>query len=516
MAISTALISTYDKTGIDELGMALAKAGIRLYSTGGTAKFLQSHNIAVHEVTTLTGFPELLGGRVKTLHPHIFAGILARRRMQFDMDELASRELPTVDLVVVNLYPFRDVVRDPSCSLEDALENIDIGGVALLRAAAKNFPSVLVLSSPEQYSEFVERLANNQLDDDYRRSLSLAAFTHTQDYDLAISNWLRGGPQLDAETVAPIYKKSSELRYGENPHQQASLFVPYGEVPRGIPAARKLNGREISYNNYLDLEAAWKLCREFEKPAAVVVKHNNPCGVALGSDLAEAFRRAWQADSMSAYGGIVAVNRPVDSATAEEILVKGTFFEAMVAPAYSPEALLELKTRKSWCDRFIILELRNFLEGLPGYELRYMVGGLLVQATDLGLWNEDEVKVVSKAQPTAAMMAEMRFAYMVAKYVRSNAIVITKDYATLGIGMGQPNRVWSVERALAGAGEQAKGAVLASDGFFPMPDAPAMALTAGITGIVQPGGSKADEKVIEEVDRAGAVMVFTGQRHFRH
>ncbi len=338
----------------------------------------------------------------------------------------------------------------------------------------------------------------------------------TQDYDLAISNWLRGGPQLDSETIAPVYKKAAELRYGENPHQQASLFLPHGEPPRGIPAARKLGGREISYNNFLDLEAAWKLCREFEKPAAVIVKHNNPCGVALGSDLAEAFHRAYQADTMSAYGGIVALNRIVDSAAAEEILVKGTFFEAIVAPGYTPEALLELKTRKTWCERFIILELPNFLEGLPGYELRYLVGGVLVQSTDLTLWNDDEMRVVSQAQPTPEMMAQMRFAYTVAKHVRSNAIVIAKDYATLGIGMGQPNRVWSMERALASAGDKALGAVLASDGFFPVPDAPGLALAAGIAGIVQPGGSKADEKVIEEVDRAGAVMVFTGQRHFRH
>jgi phosphoribosylaminoimidazolecarboxamide formyltransferase / IMP cyclohydrolase len=306
------------------------------------------------------------------------------------------------------------------------------------------------------------------------------------------------------------------LRYGENPHQQASLFLPYGEPPRGIPASRKLNGREISYNNFLDLEAAWKLCREFEKPGAVIVKHNNPCGVALGSDLAEAFHRAYQADMMSAYGGIVALNRIVDSAAAEEILVKGTFFEAIVAPGYTPEALLELKTRKTWCERFIILELPNFLEGLPGYELRYLVGGLLVQSTDLTLWNESDLRVVSKAQPTFEMIAEMRFAYTVAKHVRSNAIVVTKDKVTMGIGMGQPNRVWSMERALVSAGERAKGAVLASDGFFPVPDAPGLALAAGIAGIVQPGGSKADEKVIEEVDRSGAVMVFTGQRHFRH
>lgn len=511
-----ALISTFDKTGLDELGVALVGKGFDLVSTGGTSQYLVAQGLAVTEVSTITGFPEIMGGRVKTLHPHIFGGILARREESGDIQELDSRGLAPIDVVIVNLYPFESTVADPSVNLATALENIDIGGVALLRAAAKNFPHCVVLCSPSQYPEFIRRLVVGELDLDYRRSLAIAAFTHTSAYDRTINHWLRGGPEMDSETLAPIWKKAGTLRYGENPHQHAAIFHPFGVLPSGIPSARKLSGREVSYNNYLDLESAWRLCREFAKPAAVIVKHCNPCGVAMGASLADAFNSARLADPMSAYGGIIALNRPVDMPTAERILEKGTFFECIVAPGYSEEALLELRTRKKWCERLIILEMTNFMDEPAGFETRPIVGGLLVQDTDLSVWDNNELQIVSRKAPTREMLTEMRFAYTVAKYVRSNAIVISSDGMTLGIGAGQPNRVWSVERAIINAGGKLKGAILASDGFFPMPDAPEVALSAGITAIVQPGGSNGDEKVIELVDRYDAVMVFTGQRHFRH
>ena len=508
--ITRALISVSDKSGLEGFARGLAELGIEIISTGGTARFLREKGIAVKEVSEVTGFPEMLEGRVKTLHPAIHAAILARRDKSSHMQNLAEHGIAPIDLVVANLYPFAETVARPRITLEEAFEQIDIGGPALLRAAAKNYRDVGVVVNPQRYEGVLMELRETGgLSERTRFELATEALVHTAAYDSAIQSYLA---ERSGETFPGLlrltYEKVQNVRYGENPHQLAAL---YRELrPWGIASAKQLQGKELSFNNLVDLDAALELVREFEEPTAVVVKHTNPCGVACGKDLLEAYKRAHACDPMSAYGGIVAVNRPLDAATAEEITL--TFKEALVAPIYEPAALEVLKRKED----LRVLEL-PFEEGVePPLQLKQISGGMLVQEKDVLLLRRGEMKVVTEKKPSSVQLEDLEFAWKVVKHVRSNAIVLAKEKQAVGVGAGQMSRIDSAELAIKKAGERARGAVLASDGFIPFVDTIERAAEAGITAIVEPGGSIRDAEVIEAVNQRGLAMVFTGVRHFRH
>ena len=511
-----AVISVSDKTGVVELARGLAELGFEVYSTGGTHKALAEAGVAVGSVSELTGFPEILDGRVKTLHPAVHGGILARRDQPSHMEELGRSGIDTIDLVAVNLYPFVQTVIRQDVSLEEALENIDIGGPTLIRAAAKNFPHVLVLVDPADYPRALELLRSGQASLDERRRLALKAFQHVASYDTAIAQYLRAGADAFPEALTLPLRKLFDLRYGENPHQQAAVYreesVLWGGETWGIVAAEQLHGKALSYNNFLDADAAWRAALDFAAPTAVVVKHTNPCGLACHDDLTEAYRRAVAGDPVSAYGGIVAVNRELTVAMAEEIAK--TFYEIVVAPAFAEEALAILRKKRDL--RILRVDPRAAAGCASAPEYRRISGGFLVQEPDAFADDSIELKVVTKRAPSEEEVADLRFAWRVAKHVKSNAIVLAKDRALLGMGAGQPNRVTSVHLALRRAEERARGAVLASDAFFPFPDGVEMAAEGGVTAIIQPGGSIRDAEVIAAADAHGVAMVFTGIRHFRH
>jgi phosphoribosylaminoimidazolecarboxamide formyltransferase/IMP cyclohydrolase len=504
-----ALISVADKTGVVELARGLADLGWTVVSTGGTAETIRNAGINVVEVAEITGHPEFLGGRVKTLHPAIAGGILARGDQ---LDELAEHGIEPIGLVCCNLYPFEKAVAAGK-SGKEIIEEIDIGGVTLLRASAKNHERVVVLSDPNQYGDALGRLASGEDNADWRAELALAAFRRTAAYDAAISAYFQ--TEVEPHIVLPdsyvlSLKKVLEPIYGENPHQKGAFYVSGtgGEMP-----LEQLNGPEPSYNNMYDLDSAMACAAEFtDKPAAVVVKHGSPCGAAIADALADAFTRAWQADPMSAYGGIVAVNAPLDMAAAEAMMVKGTFFHCVAAPDYEDGVVDYLSTAKKWCERF---RISKGLYPTAEVELKSALGGFLAQEPDAGElvsgW-----EVVTERGPTDAEKADLLFAYAVVKHVRSNAIVIAKDGVTLGIGGGSVNRLWPTLAAIERAGIAAKGAVLASDGFFPMSDGPEEACRAGVKAIIQPGGSKRDEDAIKVANDYGVAMVFAGRRHFKH
>ncbi|WP_027717807.1 bifunctional phosphoribosylaminoimidazolecarboxamide formyltransferase/IMP cyclohydrolase [Desulfovirgula thermocuniculi] len=508
-----ALISVSDKTGLVEFARGLVDLGAELISTGGTARALKDAGLPVKYVSEVTGFPEILGGRVKTLHPAIHAGILALRTPEH-LKQLAEHDLLPIDLVVVNLYPFRETVSRPGVTFEEALENIDIGGPAMLRAAAKNHRHVLVVVNPARYSQVLEALRQGRVDDRLRLELAREAFAHTAAYDAAIASYLQG--QLQEEDLfPPAYVLAAELRqvlrYGENPHQKAAFYRDPTARGPSIAGAVQLAGKELSYNNILDLDAALALVREFAEPTAVIVKHNNPCGVASAPDLATAYRRAYEGDPVSAFGGIVACNREVDAATAREM--SRIFLEAVIAPGFSAEAL-EILTQKP--------DLRLLKTGpleeasAERWEVRRVSGGLLVQERDREVIRPAQLKTVTAKEPTSEQMAELIFAMTIVKHVKSNAIVVTKDRQLLGVGAGQMNRVGAARLALAQAGEKARGAVLASDAFFPFRDTVDEAARYGIAAIIQPGGSLRDQDSIEACNEHGIAMVFTGIRHFKH
>jgi phosphoribosylaminoimidazolecarboxamide formyltransferase/IMP cyclohydrolase len=510
-----AIISVSNKTSVVDFARGLTELGFEVYSTGGTHKALAEAGVAVTSVSKLTGFPEILDGRVKTLHPAVHGGILARRDRPSHLEELANSGIEAIDLVAVNLYPFVETVTKPGVTLDDALENIDIGGPTMIRAAAKNFPHVLVLVDPTDYGPLLDLLRGGGVPLEERRRLALKAFQHVASYDTAIAQYLRVEEAFPQQLTVSL-SKLFDLRYGENPHQQAAVYreesVLWGGRTWGIVAAEQLHGKALSYNNFLDADAAWRAALDFAEPTAVVVKHTNPCGLACHQDLAEAYRRALSGDPVSAYGGIVAVNRELTGETAEEI--GKTFYEIVIAPAFSEEALTILQKKKNL--RLLQLDEEAAVSRATALEYRRVSGGFLAQEPDAYLDDAIELKVVTKRAPSEEELADLRFAWKVVKHVKSNSIVVVKDRTLLGMGAGQPNRVTSVHLALRRAEERAGGAVLASDAFFPFPDGVELAADGGVTAVIQPGGSIRDQEVIEAADARGMAMVFTGIRHFRH
>ena len=509
-----ALLSVFDKTDLEVIGRALETAGFELVSTGNTHRSLEEAGLEARQVSDLTGFPEMLGGRVKTLHPGIHGGILALRDNPGHVRELNENGIGLIDVVVSNLYPFVDAVSRPDATLQDALENIDIGGPTLIRASAKNFPHVLIVVDPFDYGWLAERLAEgpgavSPVSIEERRALAQKAFQHVAAYDTAITRYLNEGDPLSGTEITFGYRRVSELRYGENPHQSGALYGDPLE-PGGIAGASQLHGRPLSFNNILDADAAWRAVKDFEDTAVAVIKHSNPCGLAVHPDQPTAYRRAFEGDTVSAYGGIVSFNRPVQTGSARAM--RGVFYEVVVAPGYDREALEVLTKRKN----LRVLEVRPTRGGSGALDVRLVSGGALVQTTDV--LDEDPAawRIVTERHPTDREMADLAFAWKVAKHVKSNAIVVAKDLALLGMGAGQPNRVNSVRLSLGAAGAGSEGSVLASDALMPFADNVETAGEAGVAAVVQPGGSIRDDEVIAEADRRGMTMVFTGVRHFRH
>jgi phosphoribosylaminoimidazolecarboxamide formyltransferase / IMP cyclohydrolase len=508
-----AIISVSDKSGVVAFAQGLRELGIEIFSTGGTRKSLEASGVEVHSISELTGFPEILDGRVKTLHPAVHGGILARRDLPQHLSELSQNRIAPLDMVVVNLYPFVETVSKADVALDEALENIDIGGPTMIRSAAKNFPSVLVVVDPRDYDAVLQSLRQGNIDSGYRKRLAQKAFQHVATYDTAIAQYLNEEAFPAEMTIA--LRKERSLRYGENPHQQAAFYIEQNVKRRqdGLSSLEQLGGPEISFNNLLDLDAALNLLSDFTAPTIAVIKHNNSCGLASHDDLAEAYRRALAGDPVAAFGGIVASNRDVDLATAREI--DKTHYDAIVAPAYADKAL-ELLTRKESLRLVKVTPYHRPSSSESHLDFRHIRGGFLAQAPDLLTETELQPRIVTRRQPTDAELSDLLFAWKAAKGIKSNAIVIAKDKTLLGMGAGQPSRVVSVELALKRAGDQTKGSVLASDAFFPFADGPELAIKHGVVAIIQPGGSVRDREVIELADKYNAVMVFTGIRHFRH
>ena len=516
--IHRALLSVSDKTGIVELARALAARGVEIVSTGGTAKLLRADGLPVTEVSSYTGFPEMLDGRVKTLHPKVHAGLLARRDSAAHLAALERAGIGTIDLVVVNLYPFQATVADPACRLEDAIENIDIGGPAMLRSAAKNHAAVAVVVDPADYASLVDEIgARGEVSAATRFRLAAKAFGHTAAYDGAISNYLSS---LDAQGSRREYpavlslqlNRVEDLRYGENPHQTAAFYRDPHPVPGAISSYAQLQGKELSYNNIADADAAWECVKAFDAPACVVVKHANPCGVAIGATLAAAYAKAFKTDPVSAFGAILAFNRPLDAATAEAIGAQ--FAEVVIAPRVEAGAR-QVLARKA---NVRVLEV-PLGHDVQAHDYKRVGGGLLVQSSDARTLERSEVRTVTKLAPTEAQMDDLLFAWRVAKYVKSNAIVFCAEGMTLGIGAGQMSRIDSVRIAAAkasAAGLSLSGSVVASDAFFPFRDGLDALAEAGAAAVIQPGGSVRDAEVIAAADERGIAMVFTGVRHFRH
>ncbi|MGE5372066.1 MAG: bifunctional phosphoribosylaminoimidazolecarboxamide formyltransferase/IMP cyclohydrolase [Solirubrobacterales bacterium] len=503
-----ALISVSNKEGMVDFARGLANLGWEIISTGGTYETLKKDGVPVIKVAQITGFPEILDGRVKTLHPKIHGGILARRTPEH-LAQLKANEIGPIDLVAVNLYPFRETIQKPGATFEDAIENIDIGGPAMIRAAAKNHKDVIVVVRPEDYWAVLKELEmEGEIRPDMRRKLAEEAFAHTAFYDSMIARYLQGlNGHAFPDTLVWAGEKVYELRYGENPHQKAAFYSEASALG-GLAQARQLNGKEMSYNNIIDAEAASALVREFQDPACVIVKHTNPCGTAVGETLLEAYQKAYQADTVSAYGGIAAFNRPVDAETAGA--AAELFLEVITAPGYDEAALEIFRAKKNL--RVLQLEIARD----AGPQVKSVSGGVVVQAWDDARVEAAELNVVTDRTPTEAEIKNMMFAMKVVKHVKSNAIVVAADGVSLGVGAGQMNRVGSAELALKQAGDAAKGAVLASDAFFPFPDTVEMAAQYGITAIIQPGGSVRDEESITACNKHGIAMVFTGVRHFKH
>jgi phosphoribosylaminoimidazolecarboxamide formyltransferase/IMP cyclohydrolase len=521
--IRRALLSVSDKNGLAELGRGLAAFGVELVSTGGTSKALADAGLKVRDVAELTGFPEMLDGRVKTLHPHVHGGILAVRDNAEHMKTIAAHGIGPIDLVVVNLYPFEATVAKAGVSHEEVVENIDIGGPTLVRAAAKNYHDVAVLTSPMQYVGVLDEMKINAgaLSLETRERLAAAAFARTAAYDQAIAGYFarRAGGERFPEKLHLHFERRQSLRYGENPHQPAAFYVEPVPPPASVAAAAVLHGKELSYNNLLDLDSALNLVSEFRAPAAVVIKHNNPCGAAVADSLEEAFRKAYEGDPLSAYGGILGFNRAVDEATAMQVSEPGRFVECVIAPDYAPAAFEILTTRPSWKKSVRLLKtgtLEARAGRATGQDYRRVDGGLLVQIRDEGGDDFVLARVVTKRPPTEKEMADLRFTWLVCKHVKSNAIVLGKGGMVVGVGAGQMSRVDSVHMAVRKAGERSRGSVLASDAFFPFRDNVDLAAQAGVTAIVQPGGSMRDADSIAACDEHGLAMVFTGVRHFRH
>jgi phosphoribosylaminoimidazolecarboxamide formyltransferase/IMP cyclohydrolase len=511
-----AILSVFDKKGLVNFARGLEKLGVKIFSTGGTKKSLEGARVAVRSVSEITNFPEILDGRVKTLHPVVHGGILARRDIASHMAQLSERGIQTIDLVVVNLYPFLQTIAKEGVTLEEALENIDIGGPTMIRAAAKNFPDVIVVVDPSDYDMVLGQLSKGKVDLESRRKLAQKAFQHVAYYDTAIAQYLRGKEEGFPEEMTIALKKRLDLSYGENPHQKAAFYAeerPDKPAP-DIVSSIQLGGKALSFNNILDLDGALRAVIDFPGPTIAIIKHNNACGLASDDDLAEAYRRALAGDPVSAFGGIVSSNRTIDLATAQEI--SKTHFDAIVAPRYEKEALTLLQRKKDM--RIVSLETDSLsaAAGASSLDIRRSGGGILVQIPDFFTEKEFSPRTVTKREPTRKEREDLFFAWRVVKNIKSNAIVIARDNTLLGMGAGQPNRVTSVHLALRRAGESARGAVVGSDAFFPFPDGVELAAEGGVTAIIQPGGSMRDEEVIQTADKHNIAMVFTGIRHFRH
>ncbi len=514
-----ALISVSDKTGIVEFAKELRKLGVEIVSTGGTKAKLQSEGVEVIGISEVTGFPECLDGRVKTLDPHIHAGILAMRSNKEHMAQIKELEVTPIDIVVVNLYPFKATILKEGVKLEEAIENIDIGGPTMLRSAAKNYQDVSVIIDPRDYDVVLKELKENQkVSVKTNFYLSSKVFEHTSSYDTMIANYMREqrGAEVLPETITMTYEKVQDMRYGENPHQKAAFYKEIGNTKGFLTNLKQLHGKELSFNNINDTHGALELSKEYSEPTVVACKHANPCGVGSGADIYEAYMKAYTSDPKSIFGGIIVANREVDVKTAEEI--NKIFIEIVIAPSFSEEALDVLKKKKN----IRVLELKDIevQQAETALDLKKVSGGLLVQTIDSKLY-DGELTCVTKRQPTAAELADMEFTWKIVKYAKSNGIAIGKNTQSLGVGPGQVNRIWACNQAIdhcveALGAEALKGAALASDAFFPFSDCVEAAAAAGITCIIQPGGSMKDQESIDACDKYGIAMVFTGMRHFKH
>lgn len=524
--IERALISVSDKSGIAEFARGLRARGVEILSTGGTAKLLADGGIEVVEVSDYTGFPEMLDGRVKTLHPRIHAGVLARRELQAHLQALQKHDIPLIDLVVVNLYPFEQTVARKDCDLALAIENIDIGGPSMLRAAAKNHSAVTVVVDHADYAPLLKEMDQHggAVSDAYRFRLAVKAFEHTAHYDGVIANYLSRWQLLDDQKLTQVgfghsynmqFIKAQDMRYGENPHQQAAFYIEQPAVPGSIAASTQIQGKELSFNNIADTDAALECVKQYAEPACVIVKHANPCGVAIADNIQRAYERAYETDPTSAFGGIIAFNRALDSATAQ-CIVDRQFVEVIIAPEIDAKAREVLASKQA----IRVLASGAWSTAAPaGFDYKRVMGGLLIQDRDTGMVERGDLRVVSKRQPSDAELQDLLFAWRVVKFVKSNAIVYAEGGRTVGVGAGQMSRVISARIAAikaADAGLEVKGAVMASDAFFPFRDGLDQAAAVGIRAVIQPGGSMRDAEVIAAADEHGIAMVFTGMRHFRH
>jgi phosphoribosylaminoimidazolecarboxamide formyltransferase/IMP cyclohydrolase len=515
LTVRRALISVSDKRDLISFATGLVEMGVEILSTGGTCRQLLEAGIDAIEVSARTGFPEIMDGRVKTLHPVIHGGLLGRRGI--DEAVMAEHGIEPIDLLAVNLYPFEQTIADPAGTMEDAIENIDIGGPAMIRAAAKNHDGVAVVVDPDDYDQVLETLRNHQMSAAYRRRLAAKAYAHTAAYDTAISKYL--SKSLGDDPIGPIFLHAGrlveKLRYGENPHQDAGFYADQDRIEGALATARQLQGKALSYNNIADSDAALECVKQFREPACVIVKHANPCGVAIAQDVQSAYERAFSTDPSSAFGGIIAFNRPLDEKTATSI-VERQFVEVIVAPSIDKKALAVLAQKKN----VRVLATGEWSRNAePILDYKKVSGGLLVQSADQGVVSEEDLKVVTDASPDTAQIADLLFAWQVAKFVKSNAIVFCKDGMTIGVGAGQMSRVYSTRIAAIKAADEGlatKGSVLASDAFFPFRDGIDAAAEHGISAIIQPGGSMRDDEVIAAANEHGLAMVFTGMRHFRH
>jgi len=519
--VKRALISVSDKTGLEGLVRTLHSLGVEILSTGGTAKAISSAGIPVVEVSDYTGFPEMMNGRVKTLHPKIHGGLLSLRENKEHMKQAEAHGIGLIDMVVVNLYPFEKVASRSSTTLEEAIENIDIGGPSMLRSAAKNYRSVAVVCDPSWYPTVIDELkkTGGSVSESTCSKLALEVFEKTARYDSIIRDYLKHKRPMSGdpspEKLNLVYVKAQDLRYGENPHQKATFYKDESIDEPCVANALQLHGKELSFNNIIDLNAALEIVKEFDAPAATVIKHTNPCGTATADTLKEAYTAALDCDRVSAFGSIVGFNRPVDAETAATILKEADFVECIIAPAYDKEALQSLQSKKNL--RLLSYAQRSKSSKKKDFDLKKVVGGVLMQDRDTATLGDADLKVVTKKKPTESQLMSLRFGWSVVKHVKSNAIVLCKGTKTVGVGAGQMSRVDSVSIAIKKAGrERAKGSVLASDAFFPKADSIEEAKKAGVTCIIQPGGSIRDREVIEECDKAGIAMVFTGMRHFQH
>ncbi len=507
------LISVSDKTGIVELAKELVNFGYEIISTGGTMKALKDAGLDVIGISDITGFPECLDGRVKTLHPNVHAGLLAMRSNEEHMKQLEELNINTIDMVVVNLYPFKKTIENPNVDLQTAIENIDIGGPTMIRAAAKNYQDVVVMVDPSDYNRVLGELKEGEVSLETKFYLMYKVYQHTAVYDSMISTYLRKKVGIEfPDQIAFCYEKCQDLRYGENPMQNAVFYKEVFPMKGSLPLAKQIHGKELSYNNINDANGAIALLKEFTEPTIVASKHSNPCGVASASTISEAYRKAYEADPVSIFGGIIASNREIDKATAEQI--SQIFIEIVVAPSFSDEAV-EILTKKKNI-RLLVLDDITAKVSRDEFDMKKVLGGLLVQEYDTSLIDDSKWQVVTKKAPTEKEIEDMYFAMAVVKHAKSNAIAIAKDKTSLAIGVGQTNRIWSTQEAIEHSNFDTAGSVLASDAFFPFNDCVEEAHKAGITAIVQPGGSIRDQDSIDLCDKYGIAMVFTGDRHFKH